>query len=94
MDLEERLTLVPELVGGLRRLVLQRLHRVVDARLVLEEERPDDAGVDQDGAVGGRGRHAPHQEGTLWDTHTHTHMGYTTGGTHHHRKLLFMMYIY
>lgn len=59
------LTFVLELVGGLRRLVLDVLHHVVDLAFVLEEEGPHDAGVDQDGAVGGGGGHAPYQEGTL-----------------------------
>lgn len=59
------LTFVLELVGGLGRLVLDVLHHIVDLGFVLEEEGPDDAGVDQDGAVGGGGGHAPHQEGTL-----------------------------
>lgn len=59
------LTFVLELVSGLGRLVLDVLHHVVDLGFVLEEEGPHDAGVDQDGAVGGGGGHAPHQEGTL-----------------------------
>lgn len=60
-----RLTFVLELVGGLGRLVLDVLHHVVDLGFVLEEEGPHDAGVDQDGTVGGCWGHAPHQEGTL-----------------------------
>lgn len=59
------LTFVLELVGGLGRLVLDVLHHVVDLGFVLEEEGPHDAGVDQDGTVGGGGGHAPYQEGTL-----------------------------
>ena len=45
--------------------VLQVIHHIVYLGLVLQEERPDDALVEQVCSVGGAGSHAPQQEATL-----------------------------
>ena len=45
--------------------VLQVIHHVVHLRLVLQEERTDDARVEQVRSVGRAGSHAPQQEAAL-----------------------------
>lgn len=59
------LTFVLNLVGGLGRLVLDVLYHVIDFGFILEEKGANDAGVNQNGAVGGSWSHTPHQESTL-----------------------------
>lgn len=59
------LTFVLNLVSGLRRLVLDVLYHVIDFGFILEEKRANDAGVNQNRAIGGSWSHAPHQENTL-----------------------------
>lgn len=61
------ITFVFDLVCGLGSLVLQVLHHVIDFGLIFQEKWSNDAVVNLDGAVGGGGGHAPHQEGRLGD---------------------------